>query len=333
MKNLKKFSYFAVIFAAIGMVACSKSSDLANTGSPVSQNAPKNIMRFDSYEALSLAIERSLEMSMASNVMRAPGQETSNGFVSFGELADMAYEEVAQYQDDYKSIEEVRAAVAQHSDYLQLIQDENGEYELETKLYQSPTKYIVNVDKMYQVKDTLVKTLEEYTILTPEKNYSELLKVNETNIDSYLNNSEFVVIMEKDRKPASLGRTLYGEKSDKGGSDKRHRRLTAKFELWMYYNEAGYQYVYEYCAMTIKSQRKDMWNVCWYQWARQINYSVNLDVYTETKTFHFPFSGGYNRWKIDDIAYFVHSGNVGYFTGVSGYVQSPEFTITSFNPK
>jgi len=183
----KLFTNFAaVLFTAaltIGMVACSKGSDLANTGSSVSQNAPKNIMRFDSYEALSLAINRSLEMSMSPAAMRVPGQGTSNGFISFGEFADMAYEDVAQFQDDYKSIEEVRAAVAQHSDYLQLIQDENGDYTLETKLENSDLQYIVNDEYMLQVKDTLIKVLLNTEISDPVKNYEVLLGVNEAEID------------------------------------------------------------------------------------------------------------------------------------------------------
>jgi len=345
-------NFAAVLFTAaltIGMVACNKSSDVVNTGSPVSQNAPKNIMRFDSYEALSLAINRSLEMAMSQNVMKAPGQGTPNGFLSFGELADMAYEEVAQYQDDYKSIEEVRAAIAQHSDYLQLIQDENGEYELETKLYQSPTKYIVNVDKMYQVKDTLVKTLEEYTILTPEKNYSELLKVDETNINSYLNNPDFLVVDNigeviipgqgngNNPPPASLGRKLVGQKSDNGGSDKRHRRLTATFQIWTDI-AFGYSNINEYCLMTIKSQRKDMWNVCWYNWARPIDFDVTPEIYGGgnylNSMFYFRFKDYYNVWKINQKRYFSYQGSdFARFIGISGYVQSPEFKITSFNPK
>jgi len=35
VKNLKKFSYFAVIFAVIGMVACNKSSDTALNNPPI----------------------------------------------------------------------------------------------------------------------------------------------------------------------------------------------------------------------------------------------------------------------------------------------------------
>jgi len=328
---MKKLIFLAAV-AAIGMVACNRIGDLVNnTDSSVSQNAPTNIMRFDSYEALSREIDRTLEMmSMSDRLMKAPGQGT-NGFVSFGELADMAYENVAQYQDDYQSIEEVRAAVAQHSNYLQLVQDENGEYSVETKLYESPTRYIVNKDRMYQVKDTLVKTLEEYTILTPEQNYTELLSINETNIDNYLTNPSFVVF--KERGNTSLGRKLYGEKSDKGGSDGRHRRLTALFEIVFITNQAGYQYILERCYMTIKSQRKDMWNVCWYNWGRPINYDVPLDIKTDAKTLNLLFKGGYDVWKIEKYYDFSYSGNSAYFTGISGYVQSPEFKITVFNPK
>jgi len=195
---MKKLIFLAAV-AAIGMVACNRIGDMVNnTDSSVSQNAPTNIMRFDSYEALSREIDRTLEMmSMSDRLMRAPGQGT-NGFVSFGELADMAYENVAQYQDDYKSIEDVRAAVAQHSNYLQLVQDENGEYFVETKLSHRATKYVINEDKMYQVQDTLIKVLENGIVQTTVDKYNKLMSINEENVLNFLGDKDIKVAMETD---------------------------------------------------------------------------------------------------------------------------------------
>jgi len=283
MKN-----FFLITAAiAVSLVACNKNSDiLNNTGTPVQQNAPKNIMRFDSYEALSTAIDRSLEMAM-NPVMRAPGQGTTDGFVSFGELADMAYDEVAQYQDDYKSIEEVKAAIANHSDYLQLIQDEDGEYSVETKLYRSATRYIVNEDKMYQVKDTLVKTLENYTVLTPENNYSELLKINETNIKDYMNNSDFLIYADAGTGN-SLGGTNNGSSQPPSNSREfirfeqvkkiggRDHRLRADF----YFNDTHPfpgPVIYVEPSFEVTHMRKGLLNLVY--WTLKTNITVDLSAY------------------------------------------------------
>jgi len=301
---MKKVFVVAAV-AALGLIACNKS-DLVNTGSPVSQNAPKNILRFDSYEALSLAIDR----SMLPAAMKAPGQGTANGFLSFGDLADMAYEEVAQYQDDYKSVEEVRAAVAQHSDYLQIIQDENGEYSVETKLYESPTRYIVNEDLMYQVKDTLVKTLEEYTILTPEKNYTELLKVDEANIIDYQDNPEFLVIENPRISPiepvptpqTNLGTFIRCEQIKR--IDGRDHRLRCDF-LFDDSNINGMLFFLR-PAFDITYKRKDILN--WFYWTFKcdITYDLTVTLYNMPDmpaNQQFKKTGSAYAWRIQGLFY------------------------------
>jgi len=324
-KKLMKKVFVIAAVAALGLIACNKS-DLVNTGSPVSQNAPKNILRFDSYEALSLAIDRSLLPA----AMKAPGQEVSNGFISFGDLADMAYEEVAQYQDDYKSIEEVRAAVAQHSDYLQIIQEENGEYSVETKLYESPTRYIVNEDLMYQVKDTLVKTLEEYTILTPEKNYTELLNVNEANLMEYQDNPEFLVI-ENPRispielvptSPTNLGPFIRCEQIKTMGG--RYHRLRCDFRLHRVNIGSSNSYlmrpIYE-----ITSKRTGLLKCVYWTFKINIDYDLTVTLYNVNVpvTQQLRKTGSAYAWYLYGIFYETIVSiytDVGFAT-IKGYVQ------------
>ena len=344
-----KRTLLVAAIAALGLIACNKS-DLVNTGSPVSQNAPKNILRFDSYEALSLAIDRSLAMAMSPAVMKAPGQEVSNGFVSFGELADMAYEDVAQYQDDYKSIEEVRAAIAQYPDYLQLVEekDEDGvTYTVETKLEDSPTKYIINEDLMYQVKDTLVKTLENYTIATPVSNYEELLNINEKNVAQYQNDPKFVIVdplnplggSGSSQPNPNLGRLVTTNPSPKvySGYDGRKHHLTIKFKI-LYQNTWGSIKV-ENCYMLIKHTRKGFCGIYWTM-KQNISYdfSITICAYGYGQYIYFGpmdrpqiFTGSFYDWKWEKSGGFQYPQNFNaYFTSVTGYVQTPDITVNFY---
>jgi len=179
--------FLFTIAVAISLVACDKKSEMLdnNTDSSVRSKTPvsNSIRYFESYDELSEEIDKVNSMSFDDLV----AYEAELGFNSFGKLADMAYEEVAQYQDEYESIEEVRNAIAQYSDYLQLI-EEKGEYSVETKLYRRGTKYIVNEDRMYQVQDTLIKILENVLVETHIDYYELLSQINDENYKYYDNN-------------------------------------------------------------------------------------------------------------------------------------------------
>ena len=181
--KINKFATLAVAAAvmAFGFIACD-NNDVINIGESATQNAPKNILRFDSPESLLMEIESSLKRASLPAEIRLRQGNTSDEFVSFGELADRAYERVALLQDEFKSIEEVKAAIAVYSDFLQLVYFGNGEYAVKTKLYRSPTRYIINERRMYQIEETLVKTLEEATIFTCVENYKLLARITDTDI-------------------------------------------------------------------------------------------------------------------------------------------------------
>jgi len=187
--------FLFTIAVAIGLVACDKKSEMLNnnTDSSVRSKAPvsNNIRYFNSYEELSEEIDRVNAMSFDDLV----AYEAELDFNSFGKLADMAYAEVAQYQDEYENIEDVKGAIAQHSEYLQLIKDEQDEYLVATKLYRSGTKYIVNGERMYQVQDTLIKILENAIIEAHIEHYETLLKINEGNVGAYVENNPVGILI------------------------------------------------------------------------------------------------------------------------------------------
>ena len=55
--------------------------------------------------------------------------------------------------EEFKSVEQVKDFLASNSEYLQLIEDEDGELTLETLLFKNPNRYFINKDKMFQIND------------------------------------------------------------------------------------------------------------------------------------------------------------------------------------
>jgi hypothetical protein len=195
MKN----SFLFAAAVAIGMSACNKA-ELADNNLPVKQKATfapvsANIRVFNSDDDVLAEVNKISEMSFVDLC----AYENSIGFNSFGKNADFAYDILKEQDENFKSIADVRNALTTHSEYLQLLEN-NEEYTLETKLYDSPFKYIVNNEKMYQVQDTLVKVLENAVISAPIENYEILLSLDETAIKN---------LEVESRKPASASECTF----------------------------------------------------------------------------------------------------------------------------
>ncbi|MDR0829286.1 MAG: hypothetical protein LBN95_04130 [Prevotellaceae bacterium] len=179
---MKKLVFFAISIA-IGMSACQKAELAADNNLPVKQKASfapvaNDIRVFNTREEMSKEMDKTMSMSFDELL----AYENSIGFHSFGAKADLDYYSVAAKEDEYKSVAEVQNVLENHSKYLQLLEDSTG-YTCETKLYDSPYKYLVNDAQMFQVGDTLVKILGNARIVAPVSNYKRLLNVDETTVD------------------------------------------------------------------------------------------------------------------------------------------------------
>ena len=310
----KLINNILAVVIAIGFIACDKS-DVIVINESVPQNVPKNIMRFDSSESLLMAIERSLEMAALPAEMRLKRGNTSDEFVSFGELADMAYEEVALLQDEYQSLDEVRAAIAVYPDYLQLVDLGDGEYAVETKLYESATRYIINEEKMYQVEETLVKTLEEATIFTGVEKYGLLVNINDIDIanatytENIMETIGLISINEnihemgyKDdgviigpptgpkppvvtpptdpgpgRPSSHLGREVAPKPEEVKDSNGRKNKLVVKVYITTIHTSPN---ITDYCGLEIKSYRKGAWGITYWTMKRNITYNIGVKIWS-----------------------------------------------------
>ena len=87
--------------------------------------------------------------------------EAQRGYQSIGSISERFYQTI-----DFESLQseaDFHQLVADHGDYLQLVEDEDGELTLETRYYDHPVRYLINRDGLVLVGDTVVKVFEEGT--------------------------------------------------------------------------------------------------------------------------------------------------------------------------
>jgi len=142
----KKFTLFTIIMAAFVLfVGCKKekTDETSNTNTTLS----KDMLRFNTSEEFFNYLENA---------------ETNNekeGFISFGKMADEAYYSINP-EEMFSSMDEVIDYVMEHRELFQLILGSDGEYTVETRMYNHPFRNVANIDGLFQVGDTLYKILE-----------------------------------------------------------------------------------------------------------------------------------------------------------------------------
>jgi hypothetical protein len=76
--------------------------------------------------------------------------------------------------DKFSNTDDVKFFVSEHRNLLQLIPEDNGEYTLETKFYNSPARYFINEDGMFQINKTICKVFDNKIVMASDAYYEEL---------------------------------------------------------------------------------------------------------------------------------------------------------------
>ncbi|MBO4613586.1 MAG: hypothetical protein J5709_00555 [Bacteroidales bacterium] len=121
--------------------------------------------------------------------------ELSQGYESFGTYCEKLYESINP--ESFRSFDEVVTYVEKNKDYLELIEDENGEYTLEVVNRNKIERYMYGVDKIFVIKDSAYKVLDDNMVSCSAKLIADLTKINEDNYMSYINNPQFTFIVTK----------------------------------------------------------------------------------------------------------------------------------------
>jgi len=152
------------------------------------------VLSFDSKTSM----RAQLEQTIKSNLQELRELEQSRGFRSFGRVADEAYERALD--TNFGSKEEVEAYVAENSQYLQLIEDANGELMLERVMFNSPFRYLVNAEKIFTIKDNAFKVFNAGLASAPISELNSLKVLNEEGFALLNEQSEIKAIPQKGGK-------------------------------------------------------------------------------------------------------------------------------------
>jgi len=128
------------------------------------------------------------ELTASLNDTERASWEDAKDFVSFGRACDEFYFSLNEtiFEDD----ETVENLVKANSNKLQLIEDGNGEFSLETVLYKQEFRYFANKDKMFQIGDVVYLILEDGIVSADYSKIGKLKEINENNYFSFINDGD-----------------------------------------------------------------------------------------------------------------------------------------------
>lgn len=153
--------FYTVILACL-ILSCERS----NINDPIKEDKKSlsaDLSNILSFESITEYIEAQKVVNSLSEV-ELKNYEESKGYKSFGRLCDEFYKSIDP--EEFTSIEMVKAFVSSNRDYLQLIEDANGEFTLETVLSFNSNRYLLNGDKMFIIGEIVYKVFEEGTAMT-----------------------------------------------------------------------------------------------------------------------------------------------------------------------
>jgi len=344
----KKF--FISMFALVAFAFSACDNDVVvldnNTDVPNNDFAPvaSNIRVFNSVDELFAEIDKTLAMSLeelyihektlnlsvsaGGSMLRTAGAD----FNSFGKITDMLYASIAENYDEY-TLEQVRALVSMHPEHLVLIKEEDGYYTFETRLFDSDLRYIINEDRMFQMRDTLVKVLDSATIFTPKQNFNELLAVTDANV-ALIDTEKFLVVSNRviitppgitlpgvnpppptgtPRPNPNLGREIRPQEHISHSGNRRNRLRVEVFipdERIVRGN-----YITERCAIRIRSHRTGALNSgIWWRKQRNHEFDITVRVWYPSTIVSFRFNHGIwpvHNWEVTRFGNFTYNFSQG----------------------
>ena len=148
----KRFTMFAIVLAAFVLLVGCKKEKTEETPN-ASNEASVGMLQFQTSE------------DFFNYLKNAEANNEKDGFISFGKMTDDAYYSINP-EEMFCSMEEVIDYVLEHRDLFQLILGSDGEYTIETRMYDHPFRNVANTDGIFQVGDTLYKIIEDGYVYT-----------------------------------------------------------------------------------------------------------------------------------------------------------------------
>ncbi len=227
--------------------------------------------------------------------------EDTHGFKSFGRVCDEIYDNAQP--EKFTTIAEFNDLVSKESKYLYLDKLPNGELSLEKRLNMNENRYFINSDNVFQIGQTVYKVLEKGVASTKAENAHKLQNINNENLYSFLNQSEFE--LTNGVMGSRLGKVLKDAQYDCGNTASRtessgNDQTRMKIQCGVDWNLSS-QWVQPYSKYTIGAYKRGSFFLPWILVKRHIS----MDMKTRVDFKVNDSFGGYT-WK---TAILVDHGN------------------------
>ena len=143
------------------------------------QTVSNDMISFASVEEYTTELNKIMTMSLD----ELEAYEAQKGYHSLGLGAEKFYQSIDF--ESFHSKEELLDFVANHPEYLQTMDDGNGEIEIESKFYNFPQRYFANTNQMFEIENTTFKILENGIASCPSENMYMLEQITDENIDAF----------------------------------------------------------------------------------------------------------------------------------------------------
>lgn len=274
-------------------------------------NDCEELLYFDSMKQVLSELNRVIHMSDEEKEK----WEESNGVKSFVLEAKRFYETIDP--EAFSSIDEVKQFVANNSNFLILVEDGNGEYELDTRLSSNSFAIFANLDGLFQVDDKIFKVYEN-AVLSVDVQELEILKASSYN--EALTFSTVVtskISMMKSTESVCSGTSV---RSDNGGE-----RIRLQVDAYnIFCNDCISLYGITDLIQVIAYFEARPYNRVlgiWYRCKRTISCSIKLN-------FDYKNSDGEDSWTNYDYEY-SNSGTNDYVITEEKLVASHNATVNS----
>lgn len=286
-KTMKtKYVKWAVaIMLLIAMGGCKKEQsdqDIQSFAQSEKKSASAKLLRFENFTEFNACLDKVRAMTFDEKNK----WEDSIGFYSFGRASDEFYLSLNTQEINPANLEQL---VKNNSDYLQLLKDENGEFTLESAFWDDARRRLINVDKMYQIGETVFKLFNFGVVSTHVQNIETLKQITEANYLNYRDDKRFEIGIQnvntgKMLKDGAYNCGTWKEDRATNGNDRTYLRVGIFGE-----NLDGGTYQWTQCLVRPYKKTLGIWYWCFRH--------ISCDVRTATDYFIYYNTSGSGYWE------------------------------------
>ena len=339
-----KYIIVTLSAAILCFAGCKKVEDINNngmpplkTGTPYGTEASVSMRTFASADSLYAEMERTLGFTYA----ELDAYEQSIGFNSFGKIADQRMEAVLNMVErasiantnagaSAAALAKIMQAISDNSQYLHIVIDENNEESCETKYFQSPYRYLMNADGMFQVDTTCVKVFAEGHASCGISHYNDLLNLSEAQFDLLEEtDTTFNVFKYDDGNRGNYG--MEKEVSTSNGNSNGSQKVYVKIYYVPGIERAnGQGLIITYSCWRARTRALHKWCGIWWKSNRTYSQDITAQLVVHNTLYNGYCSGTRSGYYIDQVLV-LFSGTypivpVRYIKNASGWGKVPAVT-------